>query len=275
MHVVFMVVISERKTLELIEFERIIKRCPICLKDTEQRAYYSHRPDLTVRVKTETTPQIIIKILPSIGHMYEWDVLATCLLCSYTYRVTGVPKMKEKDIPKKSLMGDIEFALICCDVCYNDYYRYTIGDVFINLTAGEKVYLCKSHAGEIESEKTKFGNYNFLLKRIGTWSSKKEVPIVVRTKSGAELLLKKCDGITSVVLKMLLQNETLTRNELFSAISKNTNGVNNRSIEESIGYLKGISILEEKEEGSFIKKRVFSLSESGKDVADAVANLPD
>ena len=263
-----MVVVSEKKRFELTEFEKIIKRCPVCLKDTEQRAYYSHRPDLTVSIKTETTPSVTIKILPELEHVYEWYVLATCLSCNYTYMVIGVPKMKEKDIPKRSSMENVELALICCDVCYNDYYRYTIGNIFINLTTGGKIYLCKHHAEEIETEKTKLGNYNNLIKRMGGWSSKKEVPIVVRTKNGTEILLKRCDGITITVLSTLFKNTSISRNELFSIISKQNSGSSSRIIDESIGYLKGISLIEEHDAGSFIKRRVFSLSQSGKEVAE-------
>ncbi len=268
-----MVVVSEKKRLELTEFEHIIKRCPICLKDTEQKAYYSHRPDLSIHIKTETKPPLTIIILPYTGHVYEWDVLATCLSCNYTYRVIGVPKMKEKDIPKKSVMADIEFALTCCDVCYNDYYRYTISDIFINLTSGGKVYLCKSHALEIETDKAKSGNYNSLISKMGAWFGKKEVPIVIKTKSGNELLLKKFNGITPTILKLLLKNEASTKNELFSFVLKNIDEINSREVLESIGYLKGMSLLEEKEDGFLIKKKVFSLSSNGKEVAEALSNL--
>ncbi len=264
-----MVVISEKKVLELIKFEQIIKRCPICLNDTEQTAYYSHKPDLSVTTYTETSPAIKIKVLSSIGHMYEWYVLATCTSCNYTYKVTGVPKMKEKEIPKTSSINSIELALTCCDVCYNEYYRYVIGDIFINLSSGGKVYLCASHATTVEEEKQKSGNYNSFIKKMNYWENNKEIPIVIKTKSD-EFLLKRCNGLTAHILETLKESEELSKSELFNALSKRSIKLKQAQFDEVVGYLKGMSLLEEKESGSFIRKRFFNLSKAGMEVAEVL-----
>ncbi|MEM0201183.1 MAG: hypothetical protein QXD23_02145 [Candidatus Micrarchaeaceae archaeon] len=264
-----MVVVSEKKLLELIKFEQIIKRCPICIKDTEQTAYYSHKPDLSITTYTETIPAIQIKILSNIGHEYEWYVLATCTSCNYTYKVTGVPKMKEKDIPKTSTMNSIELALTCCDVCYNEYYRYVIGDVFINLSLGGKVYLCNEHAKSVENEKQKDGNYNFLIKKINYWENNKEIPLVIKTKS-EELILKRCNGLTSSIFEILKETQELSKNELFNMLAKRSTKLKQSQFDEVIGYLKGMYLIEEKESGSFIKKRTFYLTKSGTEVAEVL-----
>ncbi|MGC8479273.1 MAG: hypothetical protein ACP5M9_01210 [Candidatus Micrarchaeia archaeon] len=262
-----MVLISQKKSLDLIHFELIIKRCPICLKDTEQTAYYVHKPDLSVEFKTNTTPQVTIKVLPNIEHVYEWYVLATCSSCKYTYKVTGVPKMKEKEIPNKSIMKDIELVLTCCDLCYNEYYRYVVGDVFINLSTGGKVYLCGNHAKDIEAERAKSGSYSFLINRMRMWEENKEVPIVVNLKSGGDFILKSFDGLSTNILLQLLSNSEMPKAELYNSLNKNFFKIKQKQLDECIGYLKGASLLTEKESGSFLKKRYLSLTTTGKDVA--------
>ena len=177
--------------------------------------------------------------------------------------------MKEKEIPKTSSINSIELALTCCDVCYNEYYRYVIGDIFINLSSGGKVYLCASHATTVEEEKQKSGNYNSFIKKMNYWENNKEIPIVIKTKSD-EFLLKRCNGLTAHILETLKESEELSKSELFNALSKRSIKLKQAQFDEVVGYLKGMSLLEEKESGSFIRKRFFNLSKAGMEVAEVL-----
>ncbi len=265
-----MVTITEKKILKAVRFEAIIKRCPVCLKDTEQAAYYAKSPDLSIKVRTDTDPQLVMTVYPKIAHRYEWDVLARCSQCGYTYRVMGVPKMKIKDIPKGVVAEEHEIALTCCDLCYHEYYRYTISEIFINLTNYGKVYLCEEHAQEAEQEKKKEGAYTSLAARLSRWSSAKEKPFVISLEGGRQLILRSEKGLNKQILLEIAEAGALATREIASLNS--AKGASRQQIDDSISYLKGMNLVHEEHGGFVIKKPKLTLTDDGRLAADALRN---
>ncbi len=168
-----MVVISESKQLKLVSFEQIIKRCPFCLKDTQQTAYYAELPDLSVTVKTDTQPPEFIKVTPKIEHQYSWDVMAKCSECGLIYRISGIPRMRIPEIPQGAHLEQATVGLTCCDVCYRLDKRYVVGETFIRLSDSGNVYLCKEHADEAEAGHKKNKDYSALIDKLAGREAKK------------------------------------------------------------------------------------------------------
>ncbi len=264
-----MVVVSEKKAFELVRFENIIKRCPICLSDTEQTAYYAKAPDLSVTVHVDTEPKYTLVVRPTLEHTYEWDVLAECSRCKYMYRVMGVPRMRVKDIPRDTSREEHELALTCCDLCYNEYYRYTISEVFIKLSSIGNVYLCKEHAQEAEQEKKREGGYTSLAARLSRWGSVKEKPILVNLEDGRQLILKSNNDLSMNILSLLSERGSATRGEINRMPWLKDSGMD--AINDAVSYLKGMSLVQEALQGVIIKKEVLSLTEDGEMAAYALS----
>ncbi|MCL5428151.1 MAG: hypothetical protein M1321_03135 [Candidatus Marsarchaeota archaeon] len=263
-----MVIVSEKKAFEVVKFETIIKRCPICLSDTEQTAYYARAPELSVTVHMDTDPPCDMKVSQETGHAYEWDVLAECSRCHYMYRVMGVPRMRIKDIPKDTSAEEHELALTCCDICYNEYYKYTISDVFINLSNFGKVYLCGEHAREAEQERKKEGAYTSLAARLSRWSHVKEKPIVVHLEDGRQLILKSNKDISTRILAVLHMQGPMPRGDVRK--DQRLRGSDGAAFDDAVSYLKGMSLIHEQQQGAIIKRQVISLTDEGRLAASAL-----
>ena len=270
-----MVVIKQRKVIEVVYFEQIIKRCPVCLKDTEQKAYYAKNPDLSVTVTMDTTPQVTVKVSPgsSIGHSFEWCVLARCSLCGCTYRVMGVPRMRVKDLQDNTSGEEHELALTCCDLCYHEYYKYTVSDVFINLSSGGSVYLCKDHAQEVEQEKKREGDYTTLAAKLQRWDGKKEKPMVIKLKNGKQLILKSEKGEIPEIITYIAKAGTVSRRELLELVAKTTKTINYNYIDECISYLKGMNLVQEQQNKLLIKRSKILLTDEGSMAAEALQKI--
>lgn len=256
-----MALISQRKEFALIKLETIIKRCPICLKDTVQQAYYAQKPDLSVIAITPTDPPIEVKLSPELEHGYEWYVVAKCAECTYSFKVMGVPRMKVKDIPKESKNVDLNLALACCDICYNEDFDYKIGNIFINLSDGKKVYLCSKHAEGVENDKKKTGSYKTLSERIDNWKDPKEQrPRVIFLKNGKKLLFT---APTHISLLTVLKDKPLSPDEILTKLREKGNVINQDKLDEILEKLKGLSLLVSEKKGLIIKKEYVSLTEDG------------
>ncbi len=263
-----MVVISEKKKIEAVCFETIIKRCPICLVDTQQAAYYALAPNLSVTFTVDADPPCRVTVLQNLEHVHKWQVLAKCSVCNYTYRVSGVPSMKVKDIPTNISNEEHELALTCCDVCYNEYYKYTVSDVFIRLSNFGNIYLCSDHAKEVEQERRKEGGYTSLEARLSRWSIVKEKPISLKIDDGRQIILKSNKDLSTGIIELLARNEQMP----LASIQKAPKFKGRRvlDINDAIGYLKGMSLVQEVQQGIIMRKQTLSLTEDGRKAADAI-----
>lgn len=163
-----MAIVSERKTLELQKTMLVIRRCPFCLKDTEQNAYYAHKPDLKI-MKQLNGKEFVLEWR---GRMpFEWYGIAECKECGNTYVVQGAIPQINKDITGITKPEAVNLAYTCCDFCLNDEGIYSIANMMITLRNGQSTYMCESHAEQIKKEKGKRNSYDFLIGRIAVWKS--------------------------------------------------------------------------------------------------------
>lgn len=255
-------IITESKQLKLVSFEQIIKRCPFCLKDTQQTAYYAEKPDLSVTARIETTPPIFIKVLPKMEHQYSWDVMAKCSECGLMYRISGIPLMKTKEIPPGAKLEYAKIGLICCDICYHECYNYRIGDMFIKLSDGGNVYLCEEHAAE--AARGKDGDYPALSRKLSEWKTRKDVLRLVKTKQGLVIALRDNGGVSSSMLHILAGGE-MQLGELKSKLGPEKQ----KDCDAYLEYLKRMKFVKEAKSGLLVKKSLLQLSPLGKQVAES------
>ncbi len=161
-----MTIVSQEKTLQLQRTMLVIRRCPFCLKDTEQDAYYAHKPDL--RVDAELNGKRFA--IEYRGRtQFEWYGMAECRSCGNAYVVQGVLPQINKDITGKTEPRKVRLSYTCCDFCLNEDQVYAQANMLITLRNGRNLYLCDKHAEQIKNEKGKRSNYDFLIERSGQW----------------------------------------------------------------------------------------------------------
>ncbi len=257
-----MAIVSELKKFHMVRFESIIKRCPFCLKDTEQGAYYVQKPDLSVTVATNTNPPVTMKVHQEIPHQYSWDVMALCTECNMIYRISGIPMMKTREIPPGAKDETVKLGLACCDICNMLYGRYRVGETFIRVTGFGHVYLCEEHAKEVEAKKGKDEDYKELIKLLKEWSKDGELPDALKINDQI-VIVRELGGATKEVLN-LLKKDKAQSGAIEKAIAKTSS---KHSPEWCIFYLKGAGLVEEKQEG-IMRKRVLSVTDQGRAVAE-------
>jgi hypothetical protein len=161
-----MATVSEKKTFELQRTMLVIRRCPFCLKDTEQNAYYARNPDLKVSASLNGK-QFALEYR---GRMpFEWYGIAECKECGNAYVVQGAIPQINKDITGATKSQEVVLAYTCCDFCMHDEGTYALANMLITLRNGKSIYLCERHAGEITKEKGRRENYDFLIGKVALW----------------------------------------------------------------------------------------------------------
>lgn len=164
-----MAIVSEKKRMELQRTMLVIRRCPFCLKDTEQNAYYARKPDLRIVTHTLTQPSRET-VLEYRGRMpFDWYGIAECKECGNAYVVQGVIEKLTKDITGITEPKELKLAYTCCDFCLNEEHSYVMANMLITLRNGRNLYLCDRHAEEIKKEKGKRDNYDFLIRKAEAW----------------------------------------------------------------------------------------------------------
>lgn len=254
-----MVVASAVKQMELREFEPVIRRCPVCIVDTEQRAFYAYKPDFTVRVESPTNPPFPIILEPRQAHPFNWYVVALCKKCNYLYSVFGIEQYRIKNLPQQSKQWNVRLATLCCDICYNEDYNYRIADIFINLSSGRPVYLCEAHSNEVESKKRP-GNYEELNRRIDSWPRQRVTPkgmLII-----GELIALDDDRqalLTAVYEEGASSADSLTGNSAAKA--------------RSLAYLLKKGLLLKRSEGLLLKRSRLTVTEKGKEVIENLQRM--
>ena len=248
----YLVVASSKKRMELREFEPVIRKCPIDLIDTEQRAFYAYKPDFTVKVNTPTNPSTQIILEPKEEHKFNWYVVAKCGRCGYLYSVFGIEQYRIKNLPQEVKTEDVSFALMCCDVCYNEEYTFRVADIFINLSSGRSIYLCAEHSDEIEKNEKKKGSYEELNKRMEGWAAEKGVPKSILIKGELIILTNRREE----ALRKIYQEGTHHKGQ----------GV----APSSYSYLLNKGLISERLEGFLIKKPLLAVTDKGR---EAIENL--
>ncbi|MDE1874224.1 MAG: hypothetical protein KGI04_03860 [Candidatus Micrarchaeota archaeon] len=162
-----MAMVSGKKTFDLQRAMLVIRRCPFCLKDTEQNAYYAHKPDLKVGA-TLDGKQFVLEYQ---GRMlFEWYGIAECKECGNAYVVQGSIPQINKDITGTTKPQIVRLAYTCCDFCLHEENGYTLANMLITLKSGKSLYLCERHAEQIKKEKGKRNSYDFLIPKVAAWN---------------------------------------------------------------------------------------------------------
>ncbi len=165
-----MAVVSERKTMALQRTMLVIRRCPFCLRDTEQYAYYAHKPELRIIAHSpaESGRETVLEYK---GRMpFDWYGIAECKECGNTYVVQGVIQKLTKDITGITEEKQVRLAYTCCDFCLHEEHTYVLADMLITLRNKKSLYLCGMHAEYIKKEKGKKDNYDFLIQKTESWT---------------------------------------------------------------------------------------------------------
>lgn len=161
-----MAIVSAEKRMDLQRTMLVIRRCPFCLKDTEQNAYYAHRPDLRISAVKDGN-EFVLEYRGRVG--FEWYGMAECRECGNTYVVQGAMPQINKDITGVTEPKVVRLAYTCCDFCLQDEQNYALANMLITLRNGKSIYLCERHAAEIKKEKGKRDNYDFLIGKVEGW----------------------------------------------------------------------------------------------------------
>ncbi len=265
-----MVLLSSTKKMDLHPLELVIRRCPICLKDTEQDSFYVSDPDFSVEAMTPTTPQFKVTVVPKEEHKMNWYIVARCRSCGYLYKVTGIPQYKIKLL----LPAEVKYvpvAIFCCDICYNERCRYETAEVFISLSEGKSVYLCEPHADEVERMREKDGSYADLINRFNVWKVNDAMPRAVRLDDGRVIVLNGDRGYMEQILRKLLEVKELEFHELIKRIMED--GLTHRTpklIELQIEGLLLLELISDASKGGILKKRYLSLTGLGRAVAEKI-----
>jgi hypothetical protein len=161
-----MAIVSEKKLMQLQRTMLVIRRCPFCLKDTEQNAYYAHSPDLRVTASLDGK-QFAIEYR---GRMqFEWYGIAECRECGNAYVVQGVIAKLAKDLTGATEPKEVRLAYTCCDFCLHDEKSYTLANMLITLRNKQSLYLCERHADDIKNKKGRRDSYDFLIEKVAGW----------------------------------------------------------------------------------------------------------
>lgn len=245
--------------MELREFEPVIRRCPVCIIDTEQRAFYAYKPDFTVRADTPTNPSFPIILEPKVNHPFNWYVVALCKRCNYLYSVFGIEQYRIKNLPPQAKVWSVNLVQTCCDICYNEEYTYKLADVFINLSSGKPVYLCDEHSKETEKDK-RSENYSELNKRIDSWPKEKTVPKGVM--------------ITGEMFALDASREAILM-KAYAAGNSSKEDLVGKSPEDarSLDYLVRKGLLQDRPTGMLIKKSRFFVTDKGQEVVENLQRL--
>ncbi len=258
-----MVLVSEKKTMKLHDLELVIRRCPVCLKDTEQDSFYVQNPDFCVEAMTPTTPQFKVDVVPREEHAMNWYIVAMCRECGYLYKVTGIPQYKLKELKPQRIL-DVELALFCCDICYNEEARYENADIFIRLSEGKSVYLCERHAAEAERSKGKEGSYAALINRFNVWRINDAMPKAARLDDGRVVALVGDRGYMEQILKELGSGDA-TLNELVGRLRERSLVHKTPELVKSqVKLLESMGLVREKASEGILKRRKLSLTETGR-----------
>ena len=251
--------------IEMRPFEKIIKLCPFCLKDTEQQEYYVQNPGLDLTTHRPTVPPILVKVSAEEDHLFGWYVFSTCSECGYTYRVMGVPKLRQGTIPDKGVKSVIKYALTGCDLCYYASMECRLGRVFINLSNGMKVYLCDRHSRDVEEEKKTTGSYSSLIYALGRWQKLGDTfGDSIALDGGNEIAIRNASGSAIDVLLRLLSSGNMGKEKLISEAA----GTKDRlALEDDISYMLSAGILVSSSSGLLAKKEYLALTEKGKALA--------
>ncbi len=245
--------------MELREFEPVIRRCPVDIIDTEQRAFYAYRPDFTVKVNTPTNPPTAITLEPKEEHRFNWYVVAKCKKCGYLYMVFGIEQYRIKNLPEAAKDEDVNFVLMCCDICYAEEYNFMVADVFINLSSGKGIYLCARHSSEVEKAERRPGSYEELNKRIQGWPAEKEIPKSILIRGEMIALTEYAEHL----LRSAYQNGESTKEGLQQNGKPETAAM-------AYAYLLSRGLISEKSEGFLIKRQKVVITDKGK---EAIENL--
>ncbi len=163
---VAMAVVSQRKVMRLQRTMLVIRRCPFCLNDTEQNAYYAHKPDLRITAALGGKEFV----LEWQGRMpFEWYGIAECKECGNAYVVQGAIPQINKDITGVTNPQEVRLAYTCCDFCVHEEMSYVLANMLITLRNGKSIYLCERHADAIKREKGKRDGYDFLIPKVAAW----------------------------------------------------------------------------------------------------------
>ncbi|MDE1855142.1 MAG: hypothetical protein KGH57_02370 [Candidatus Micrarchaeota archaeon] len=163
-----MALVSEKKQMDLQRTMLVIRRCPFCLKDTEQNAYYAHRPDLRIIAALEGREFA----LEYQGRMpFEWYGIAECRECGNAYVVQGAIPQINKDITGVTKRQEVTLAYTCCDFCLREERTYALANMLITLRNGAHIYLCERHSDAIKKEKGRRDSYDFLIPRVASWKA--------------------------------------------------------------------------------------------------------
>ncbi len=264
-----MVLVSERKTMKLHELELVIRRCPVCLKDTEQDSFYVQNPDFSVEAMTPTTPQFKVEVIPKEEHAMNWYIVAKCRECGYLYKVTGIPQYKLKELKQPKVI-DVELALFCCDICYNDEAKYENADIFIRLSEGKNAYLCERHAAEAEKERARDGSYSSLLRKFNVWRINDAMPKAVQLADRRVVALVGDRGYMEQILKELASGEAELQDLVDALKGRGSIHKTPKLIELQVRSLQALGLVMERHTGSVFRKRYVSLTYIGEQVADKI-----
>jgi hypothetical protein len=253
----FLTTVSQKKNYELREFEPVIRNCPVCIKDTEQRAFYVYQPDRTINVETPTNPKVKLQLLQKFKMAYNWFILDVCKNCGNAYIVMGIEQYKIKNLPEKVVKIEVNLIQTCCDVCYNEWHNYRLADVFINLSGGGSIYLCTEHADDVEKERKRTGSYTTLVSRIGAWKAPSETPKAIQIKGTLVIL----DGRDEAFLKKRFRDGANSRPMLISDDEKGDSAI-------SLARLTKMGLLTEKKEGLILKKKRITITDLGVEVVE-------
>ncbi len=263
-----MVLLSATKRMDLHPLELVIRRCPVCLRDTEQDSYYVSGPDFSVEAMTPTTPQFKVTVVPKEDHRMNWYIVARCRSCGYLYKVTGIPQYKIK-LLRPADVKYVPVAIFCCDICYNEECRYETAEIFINLTEGKSVYLCEPHAKEVERQKDKDGSYAELINRFNVWNVNDAMPKAVQLDDGRVVALKGDHGYMEQILKKLTGTKEAEFGTLVKSIKESGLTIRTpRLIESQIEGLIRLALVFESQRGGILRKRYLSLTDLGRDVVE-------
>ncbi len=269
-----MVLLSSKKRMVLHPLELVIRRCPVCLKDTEQDAFYAERPDFSTEAMTPTTPQFKVMVSPADSHGTNWSIVSRCRECGYLYKVTGIQQYRMKEI-KAGVKQDVMTAIFCCDICYNEEARYEPAEIFIRLSEGKSVYLCEKHAADAEREKSKTGSYASLINRFNVWRINDAMPKAVQLGDGTVVAFIGDRGYMEQILVDLAKSgeskvQDLARRIMEKSPVHRTQGL----IEEQVKDLARLSLVEERGVGSVLKSRHVRLTAKGMLVAGMLGSAP-
>ena len=163
-----MAIVSEKKVFELQRTMLVIRRCPFCLKDTEQNAYYARKPDLKINaaLNGRTFTLEYQARMP-----FEWYGVSECKECGNVNVVQGVIPQINKDITGATRPQTVNLAYTCCDFCLHEEQSYALANMLMTLRNGRSLYLCERHAEAIKKEKGKRDSYDFLIPKIEAWGA--------------------------------------------------------------------------------------------------------